>query len=749
MTGTMTLKNPPPYPRLGELYRALAGALDTKVRAEDCNVDRLAREGEYDWSLLPTLQQTLITKPLKAATDIEFAELVGQFAGHLHSDYLRVVAHIALDSLNRAEALPLLVEHYFAPQGINLLCSMKRVFDGPDLVALLDPAKQPIAVVLDWFDQSNGLDFVRTTYPASTDTDRLNRELITRWATGTQIPDSTTIKRIAEDVSKRVGSIEQEWVRNLRRWMVAARALSWLENKSPVPFRGFMLRHLLLGLPEIDIGRILSLAIIEAGERFSALTMPALMLYEDLKRTTPKAPGDQARTQENLTAFRRLCEDHDPEGRTRFHLDWLLGRWNVLSGRYRDALHHYQQAAKLANYRAGGQQKQIVEETLVLAAFIGGNKPLLKRLKHRAIVLGLFTDPRSAEVIEDWEIEHLRQQFHRTFPRQGRFREAADPEGDQEQLPFLILNKEQLAALEPDLRNPNRVRTVRAPDGQTRRWPQLGFFASVGRIDAVEALLEHGASVDQLDEAGGSALLNALQRAEDTGDRRALDLLLEHRHSKDSLDSATTRKRHTPLICAVRYGEPDVVGRLLAMGATPDRRGQVDDLTPLYRCLSSIGAIRKPAGVVQSLRDSLLADPDHMQREVHRRYNINLGGVFGDERTLRDSLAHPRHQAIFEGLVAAMVKEEADRLSEPKLLHIVELLLKAGANPNAAHQYPARGRTPLMLAAENDSAEAFDLMMHHGGDPYRQDAEGQDCTRTAVGFGSRRVVERLRRHGIM
>lgn len=745
MTGTMTSENHPPYPRLGELYRALGGALDTK--AKDRNVNRLAREGEYDWSLLPTLQQNLITNPLRAAKDKEFAELVNQFADHMRTSYLRMVAHIALDSLTRAEALPLLIEHYFAPQGASLLLGIKDAFGGPDLMALLDPAKQPLAVVLDWFDKNEGRDLAKRTFPESTGTDRLDRELVSRWANGT-LPDLSSIKRFVNAASHR-GAIDSAQAPNLRRWMIVARALAWLEKGAPFPFRTFLRRHLLLGLPEIDVGRELSLRNIEGGERFQALKMPALMLYQDLKRTTPKAFGDQAATQDRLAVFQRLCEEHDPEERTRFHLAWLRGRWHVLSGQFRAALRYYEEAAELANYRAGNQQKQIVEETLVLAAFIGGRKPLLKRLKHRAIVFGLFTDPRSDEVIEDWEIEQLRQQFHRIFPRQGRFHEAADLEDDQEQLPFLILNKEELAGLAPDLRNPNRVRTVRAPDGQTRRWPQLGFFVSVGRIDAVQALLEHGASVDQLDEAGGSALLNALQRAEDTGDRRALDLLLEHRHSKDSLDSATTRKRHTPLICAVRYGEPDVVGRLLPMGATPDRRGQIDDLTPLYRCLSSIGAIRKPAQRAQSLRGALLADPDHVQREVRRRYNISLGGVFGDERTLRDSLAHPRHQAIFEGLVAAMVKEEAGRLSEPKLLHIVELLLKAGANPNAAHQYPVRGRTPLMLAAENDSAEAFDLMMHHGGDPYRQDAEGQDCIRIAVGFGSRRVVERLRRLGIM
>ena len=130
--------------------------------------------------------------------------------------------------------------------------------------------------------------------------------------------------------------------------------------------------------------------------------MPALILYQDLNRTTPKAFGDQVATQDRLAVFQRLCEEHDPEGRTRFHLAWLLGRWHMLSGQFHDALPFYKEAEELANYRAGNQQKQIVEETLVLAAFVGGEKPLLKRLKHRAIVFGLFAEPRSDDVIEAW-----------------------------------------------------------------------------------------------------------------------------------------------------------------------------------------------------------------------------------------------------------------------------------------------------------------------------------------------------------
>lgn len=747
MTQTTAAEIYPPYPRLGELYRALAGALDTKAR--DRIVDRLAREGEYDWSLLPTLQQTLITSPLRDAIDEGFAGLVAQFVGHVHASYLRLVVNVPLDSLNRGDALPLLVEHYFAPHGVGLLLGIKQAFGGPDLMALLDPEKQPLAVVLEFFDKDGGRDLAKVAFPESTGTDRPDRELIARWASGTQHPDLQSIKRFTHRLSNRGDATMKKLARDLRRWLLVARALAWLEWESPLPFRGFMRRHLLLGLPEVDIGRVLSLANLEAGERFSVLTMPALMLYEGLKRTTPKAPGEKARIEDSLDVFRRLCEEHDPEGRTRFHLAWLQGRWHVLSGRLDAALPYYEEAANLANYRAGDQQKQIVEEALVLAASVGAKKPLLKNLKHRAIAFGRFTNPRGDDVIEDWEIDHLRQQFDRIFPRQGRFPEALDVDGVHEHLPFLMLDENELAQLEPDLRKPDRVRTVHGMDGQKRRWPQLRLFASVGRFDAVRTLLEHDAPVDQLDEAGGSALLCAIQHAENGGDRRALDLLLGHAHTKATLDSATTRKRHTPLICAVRYGEPDVVERLLAMGATADRRGQVDEVTPLYRCMCSIGAIRKSAWFHQYLRQALLADPDHVRREVLRRYNVSLGGVFGDERALLELLKNPRARAIFDQLVAVMVKEELGRLAEPKLLRIVELLLGAGANPNAKHEYPAHGRTPLMLAAENDSAEAFDLMMRRGGNPYQQDAQGLDCVRIAIGFRSRNVVEYQRKIGIL
>lgn len=68
----------PPYPRLGEIYRAMAVAIGTKAGNRD--VDRLAREGEFDLTLLPALGDELLVGPLAKSVDPEFADLVAQMS---------------------------------------------------------------------------------------------------------------------------------------------------------------------------------------------------------------------------------------------------------------------------------------------------------------------------------------------------------------------------------------------------------------------------------------------------------------------------------------------------------------------------------------------------------------------------------------------------------------------------------------------------------------------------------------------
>lgn len=741
-----TNKNPaPPYPRLGELYRALAVALGTK--GSNSEVDDLARKGEFNWTLLPSLGEDLVVAPLATYVDPEFADMVGQSLAYVHASYLNLVLTVPLDSLSREESLPLLVEHYFALHALGLVFGIRKGFGGPDLIRLFDPELHPVAVVMAWLDEGEHISLTKLAYPETTGPDRDQAEKCRKWVKGTDLPDPQSIRRFATTL-KATGRVEDEKLQNLRIWLMVARAIAHLERESPVPFRGAMRQHLLLGMPDFDIGRLLSLAVAESGKRFSTLTMPALMLYERLKRTAEKDVGEQATTEAELDQFERMTSEVEPEGRTRFHIEWMRGRWHVLSGNLDLALPHYEAATELANYRAGNQQKQIVEEALALAGHLR-KKALIKRLKHRAVAFGLFAAPRGDDVVEDWEIDHFSQQFHQVFPVQGRFPESLANGVESGPLPFLVFDEDELAQVKLDRRAPDRVISIKFRDGQVRRWPQLRFFASFNQFEAVKTLLDLGASVDKLDESGGSALLCAIQEATQTGDRRVLDLLLQCPHSTSVLDSVTAKKQLTPLLCAVDFGEPEVVEKLLAMGASADLRGNVVDQTPLYYAMERLGAIRHPGKLYHFLCRSLVAEPDLVKKEVLRRYNVSMAGVFGDGEDLRKLREIPKYAELFERLVSAMVEEQIKRHSVPKLIRIAELLLEHKANPNASHRYPEPGRTPLMLAAENNSGWVLDLMLRHHGDPYQTDAAGMDCIKIAMAFRSAEVVGCMRSKGIM
>jgi len=77
----------------------------------------------------------------------------------------------------------------------------------------------------------------------------------------------------------------------------------------------------------------------------------------------------------------------------------------------------------------------------------------------------------------------------------------------------------------------------------------------------------------------------------------------------------------------------------------------------------------------------LSTEPDLLQREVLRRYNVSLVGAFGDGRGIEMMMENPEHRNLFNNLVAATVEIEMARHSIQKLLKIAELLLVHKANP--------------------------------------------------------------------
>ncbi len=52
------------------------------------------------------------------------------------------------------------------------------------------------------------------------------------------------------------------------------------------------------------------------------------------------------------------------------------------------------------------------------------------------------------------------------------------------------------------------------------------------------------------------------------------------------------------------------------------------------------------------------------------------------------------------------------------------------------------------MLLDGGACTAFELMMRRGDNPYQPEAQGLDCVRIAIGFGSRKVVEYMRKNGI-
>ena len=87
------------------------------------------------------------------------------------------------------------------------------------------------------------------------------------------------------------------------------------------------------------------------------------------------------------------------------------------------AVAHYERAADLALYRSGDTQKDVIREGLLLAAH-QGLLPLYKRLKHRALVMGLSYLPGWDDSVADTkELKLVRGNFELRFPPRGSFLE--------------------------------------------------------------------------------------------------------------------------------------------------------------------------------------------------------------------------------------------------------------------------------------------------------------------------------------
>ncbi len=765
MATTSTIP-PTPFPRLGEIYRNLALSLGTKRDSNE--LDRLAREGEYDWRIPDALMDKLFIEPINALTQRteqkskktlanRFSALTLGFLTAVQDAYLQLVTSMELTATDRNSALPLLIEALFGPAAGFGLKKFKEELGGPDLAKLLDESSNPMEEAFLWFENATKIN-IKELFPESHGSDRSQMELIRRWRVGDSLPDYDSIDKTVNEIFNRIQGQDNKQLEELCNkfafWLLIGRSISWFNESAktkPCKIIKYSLENQNYGLEALR-------HLVKCNdENFLTTINNTKNEYSTLKKGlygTPTQPRNKENLLITLEEFERKLEMHDKIGGFRFYATRFRARWHALNGEISAALPLYEKSLSEASYRGGIRQKEIIHEALTAAAYLCKHKdsspsqekrinirPAIKRIKNQAIAVGLIPSPVTQNVLENWEIEEFLQGFYEVFPKDMFFKDALPVEEVSQNLPVLATVYDE--SEKPDLSKPNKQLTVHYLDGQSRRMSQLHHFVVKGDTDAVRELLKHGASPDILDQTGGSCILCAIQDAQFFDRREMLDILLQYPHKKETINNTTPIKRFNALHVSLELCDPRVVRRLLEMGADPNVQAQIENITPLYRWAGLVMAHVNPQhyfGVIESKRQ----DGNDIYRETKRRSARPYADPFGNTPVV-DKLKE-KYPDNFKFSREWARNSETKNLNLQNLLEIGEILLKAGAKPNAQEfpkGIPKSGRTPLMLLAEGGNAEAFDLLVHHGGDPEKRDAMGKNCLEIAIGFGNKAVVDYL------
>jgi ankyrin repeat protein len=277
------------------------------------------------------------------------------------------------------------------------------------------------------------------------------------------------------------------------------------------------------------------------------------------------------------------------------------------------------------------------------------------------------------------------------------------------------------------------------PDGQT----PLMTLARTSNIEAAKILISHGANVNAAERWHEQT---PLMWAAAESQSAMMKLLLDHGAKPDArsllnhwtrMVTAEPRAQQrevggfTPLLYATRQGCLECVRLLLDHHADvnlPDPEG----VTPLIMAVSNfhfdVGAYL-----------------------VSRKANVNTWDWWG--RT-------PLYEAVDLNTIPHGGRPDRPSLDNTTSVKMIEILLDAGANPNAqlklfppyravgpdrgADLMLTMGATPLLRAAKAGDVEAVRLLLAHGANPNLPNIQGVTPLMAAAGLGSNEIDTRGR-----
>ena len=298
--------------------------------------------------------------------------------------------------------------------------------------------------------------------------------------------------------------------------------------------------------------------------------------------------------------------------------------------------------------------------------------------------------------------------------------------------------------------------------------------AVMANVEVLEALLDAGADVDSPNEDGQTALMVVARG----GNAAAAELLLER---GADVDAREQRKGQTALMWAVAQSHPEMVKLLIARGAQVDARSTVNEwerrvtaeprqknlmpggFTPLLYAARQ-GCLECAKALIAAGADIDLTDPDG----VTPLLSALLSAHFDTAKYLLEAGAMvdkwdfwgrtPLYAAVDYNTLPHGGRPDRPSLDDTTPLEMIDILLAAGANPNAQLKLfpPYRslrmdrgadsildiGTTPLLRAARAADIPAIERLVAAGALVDLPQRDGITPLMAAVGAGASSIDTR-------
>lgn len=285
-----------------------------------------------------------------------------------------------------------------------------------------------------------------------------------------------------------------------------------------------------------------------------------------------------------------------------------------------------------------------------------------------------------------------------------------------------------------------------------------------GNLDIVNALIAAGADVNHVLPEGETVLMTAAR----TGNVAVLQALLKKGAPLEARDGFYGE---TALIWATASDHADAVAALLDAGAGVDTRSasasfarrnagltrlSLGEWTPLMYAARD-GAMKAGAVLLKRGADVNAIDPDNATSLVLAiiNYHYDFAAMLlerGADPNIADTTGMAALYAAvdMQSLPWMFGRPEIETPSKVTALELIEMLLKRGANPNAALtavQFQrahtdgdtalGAGATPFHRAAKAADVPVMKLLLAHGADPKAVMKNGNNALLLAAGLGYR------------